>query len=180
VVGDNVAAIVEAGGIGINLEDGTDAPELLSEKIIAAKEAAARVDREVFINARTDVYLRNLVPSERAVAETIARGQRFQAAGCDSLFVPGLIEPDDIAKVVQAFDLPINLLLWPSLPAIPELRRLGVRRLSVGASLTRLAYETIRRAATELLQDGSYDALSSGTLNARELNQLMAQVSAHK
>jgi 2-methylisocitrate lyase-like PEP mutase family enzyme len=70
-------------------------------------------------------------------------------------------------------------LLWPSLPAIPDLRRLGVRRLSVGASLTRAAYETMRRAATELLKDGSYAALSSGTLTARELNQLMTQASAH-
>ena len=90
--GEAAAAYRRAVALEVEGSFETDAPELLSEKIIAAKEAAARVDREVFINARTDVYLRNLVPSERAVAETIARGQRFQAAGCDSLFVPGLIE----------------------------------------------------------------------------------------
>lgn len=175
VVGENVAAVVEAGGIGINLEDGTEDPELLCEKIAAAKAATARMGGAVFINARTDVFLRNLVPAERAVAETIARGKRFETAGCDSLFVPGIAASDDIAKVVQGFDLPINVLLWPKLPAIADLRRLGVRRLSVGASLTRAAYETIRGAATQLLKHESYEPLTSGTLNARELNQLMSQ-----
>lgn len=175
IVAENVAAVVEAGGIGINLEDGTDDPELLCEKIAAAKAAAKRVGGEVFINARTDVFLRTLVPAERAVAETISRCKRFHAAGCDSLFVPGLVAPDDITKVVQAFELPINVLLWANLPSMAELRRLGVRRLSVGASLTRLAYGTIRDAATQLLTDERYDALLGGTMNAGELNQLMSQ-----
>jgi len=75
-----VAAVVDAGAVGINLEDGTGPPDLLAAKIEAAKRAAARAGVDLFVNARTDVFLRGLATKDRAVAETIARAQRYREA----------------------------------------------------------------------------------------------------
>jgi len=71
--------VIEAGAVGVNLEDGSDAPELLAAKIASIKKAAAAMGADVFINARTDVYLRNLVPAERAVEETLRRARLYEA-----------------------------------------------------------------------------------------------------
>src|SRR5262249_47219627 len=87
-----VAMVVDAGAVGINLEDGTGSPDLLCAKIAAAKAAASRAGVDLFVNARTDIYLHRLVPPERAAAETVERGRRYQAAGCDGFFVPGVVD----------------------------------------------------------------------------------------
>lgn len=172
-VGENVAAVIDAGAVGINIEDGSGPPELLCEKIAAAKGAATRAGVDLFVNTRTDVYLRRLVPAERAVAETIARAHRYRDAGCDGIFVPGLRDPDDIREIVAAVELPVNVMVWPGLPRVAELRTLGVRRLSAGAAVALAAYGVVRRAATQLLADGIYDAMSESSPGFGEINPLM-------
>ena len=101
-VAETVSAVIGAGAVGINLEDGSAPPELLAAKITAVKQAARRAGVDLFVNARTDVYLKRLAPPERAVAETIARGKRYQEAGCDGLFVPGLSQRDAIQAIAAA------------------------------------------------------------------------------
>lgn len=94
-VGEAVAQVVGAGGGGINLEDGTGHPDRLCAKI----EQARRAGGAVFVNARTDVYLRGLVPADRRVEETLARARSYRAAGADGIFVPGLTEAAEIRTV---------------------------------------------------------------------------------
>ena len=91
-VGETVAAVIEAGAVGINIEDGSGAPELLGAKIEQAKNAGERLGVKLFVNARTDVYLRGLATNERRVEETLARAERYRAAGADGIFVPGLAD----------------------------------------------------------------------------------------
>lgn len=172
-VGDAVAAVIDAGAIGINLEDGNGAPALLCDKIAAAKGAAARAGIDLFVNARTDVYLRELVPADRAVAETIERATRYRAAGCDGIFVPGLREAPAIREIVAAVDAPVNVMVWPGLPVVSALRNLGVRRLSAGAALALSAYGAVQRATVQLLREGNYDAMLEGSPSARAINALM-------
>ena len=159
-VGKNVAAILDGGGIGINLEDGTDAPDLLCRKIEAARAAGQRAGIDVFINARTDVYLHALTAPDRAVDETIARAARYIEAGCDGIFVPGLIEPDAIRTIAEAVaPLPLNLMARPGLPVAATLASLGVRRLSAGGALAMTALNLTRKLATSFLDAGSSDDL---------------------
>jgi 2-methylisocitrate lyase-like PEP mutase family enzyme len=165
-----VAAVVAAGAVGINLEDGAASPELLCAKVAAVRAAAGA---GLFINVRTDVYLRGLVPPERAVHETIERGRRYQAAGCDGLFVPGLSDAGAIREIVQALDLPLNVMIVPGLPSVSELRALGVRRLSAGSGIAQGAYGFTRAAATGLLRDGLYDAVPGPAVGYGELNVLL-------
>ena len=159
-VAANVSALIDGGAVGINLEDGTGAPELLARKIEAIRKAIARQRASLWINARTDVVLAQLVPRDQAVAEIGRRAALYRDAGADSLFAPGVSDPETIAGVVAAAgEMPVNLLSVPGLPGGAELRRLGVRRLSAGSALGAVAYAAARDAARSLLDEGDTAAL---------------------
>lgn len=175
-VGEAVAAVVDAGAVGINLEDGSGSPDLLCAKIAAAKAAAARAGVDLFVNARTDVcWRRSLVPPERATGEAIERARRYQGAGCDGIFVPGLADRSAIREITAAINLPLNVLVLSGLPRVAELRELGVRRVSSGSALARAAYAIARRAATQFVTEGRYDAMFETTAEYAELNALYSR-----
>lgn len=157
---ERVAALVcevrALGVAGINIEDGSDAPELLARKIEAIKRALHGAGDDLFINARTDVYLRHLAGGRDAVREVGERARRYAAAGADGLFVPAVVEPEAIAAIAAATDLPLNVLLAADLPAIPQLRRLGVRRLSAGSAIASHAFGAARAAAERLLSGAAH------------------------
>ena len=173
-VGEVVAAVVAAGAVGINVEDGSAPPELLCAKIAESKRAAARAGVDLFVNARTDVFLKGLVPPERAVTETIERACRYRAAGCDGVFVPGLRDAQAIREVAGAIELPLNVMVLPKLPLVPALRQLGVRRVSAGSAIAQAAYGIVRGAATQLLTEGRYDAMFETSVGYAELNALLS------
>lgn len=159
-VAATVGALVDAGAVGINIEDGAGAPELLARKIEAIRKATARQRASLWINARTDVVLAQLVPRAQAVAEIARRAALYREAGADSLFAPGVADPETIAAVVEAAgEMPLNLLAVPGLPGGAELRRLGVRRVSAGSSLGAVAYAAARDAARAMLAAGDTAAL---------------------
>jgi 2-methylisocitrate lyase-like PEP mutase family enzyme len=168
-VGEHVAAVLDAGAVGINLEDGREPPDLTARKIEAARAAAERKGVALYINARTDTYLKKLVPPEKAVEETLARAKRYRDAGASGIFVPLLKAPDEIRTIAAAIELPLNLLAVPGLPPVEELGKLGVRRVSAGGGITRAALLAAREATTSLLQTGRYEALFSGTLDMNAL-----------
>src|SRR5215510_12594037 len=161
-VGRLAAELIEAGVVGINLEDGSKPPDLLCAKIARIRRVAGELGVDLFINARTDVYLRGLVPEAGRVAETIARAARYRDAGASGIFVPGAVEPGAIAEIAGAVGLPLNLLAWPGLPPLAELQRLGVRRLSAGSSIAQAALGHARALATAFLRDGHRDAPAEG------------------
>ena len=170
-VAANVRAIVDAGGIGINIEDGSASPDLLVAKIEAIRSMANAAGVAVFINARTDVYLRGLVPAGQALDESLARGARYADAGADGLFVPGVKDPIAIRAIAAGSSLPLNVLVVPGLPPIAELAALGVARVSAGSGIAQTASGIARRATLEFLADGRYETMLErdadyGTLNA--------------
>lgn len=175
-VAEVVSAVIGAGAVGINIEDGAGSPDLLCAKIEAAKAAAARADVDLFVNARVDVFLRGLAPADRAVEATIERCRRYQGAGADGIFVPGLSEPSAMRAVVRGVDpLPLNVMALPGLPAAAELRALGVRRLSAGAAVASAALGLTRRLATAFLSDGRSDALFGQSVEYGPTNQLFVR-----
>jgi 2-methylisocitrate lyase-like PEP mutase family enzyme len=177
-VAETVSALVDAGAVGINLEDGRGEPRLLAAKIEAVKRAAERAGADLFVNARSDVYLRGLTAPERAVEETLSRAALYREAGCDGLFVPGLVDEAATRSLVAAIDLPLNLLVRPGLPPAATLRQWGVRRLSAGTAVCQAALAALRRAARELLETGRGDALAAGAPSVAELNALFARSAA--
>jgi 2-methylisocitrate lyase-like PEP mutase family enzyme len=171
-VGDAVAAVIDAGGVGINIEDGSTPPDLLCAKIAQAKQAGRRCGVDLFVNARTDVYLRGLVAEPTRVEETLARAKRYREAGASGLFVPGLIDPAAIGTITSETSLPLNVLAWPGLPAAAELVRLGVRRLSAGSGVSEAVWGRAAALAADFLRDGRSDPLSEGAMEYGDINAL--------
>lgn len=168
-----VAALARVGAVGINLEDGASPPALLAQKIAAIKAACAPEGLDVYVNARTDVYLRSLVPAERALDETLARGRLYRDAGADGFFVPALTDTAAMRIVADAIALPLNVLIWPGLAPVAALKHAGVRRLSAGSGTARAAYGALRRAMLELLNAGRYETMYTEAEGCPNLNTLM-------
>ncbi|MEM6456768.1 MAG: isocitrate lyase/phosphoenolpyruvate mutase family protein [Acidobacteriota bacterium] len=171
VVEDAVAAVIDAGAVGINIEDGSDDPALLCRKIEAARRASERLGVALFINARTDVVLRGLVAEDAWVTEITRRAALYRSAGADGLFVPRLTHADAIAALA-AVGMPLNVMACPGLPAVAELQRLGVRRLSAGTSLAQMVYGQVSERAAAFLRDGDSDATTADGMPYADINAL--------
>jgi 2-methylisocitrate lyase-like PEP mutase family enzyme len=174
-------AIVEAGAVGVNLEDGTRGRDRLSpvslqcEKIRAAKEAAADAGRGLVVNARTDAYLHSIGDISTRFEETVRRSNAFRAAGADCLFVPGVADEETIGRLVRAIEGPVNILAGPGSPPVASLARLGVARVSLGSGPMRATLGFLRRIARELLEGGTYAAIGSDAIPYAEANGLFAR-----
>jgi 2-methylisocitrate lyase-like PEP mutase family enzyme len=174
-VGEAVAQVIEAGAVGINIEDGTGDPDVLCAKIERAKRAGGRLGVDLFVNARTDVYLSALAPPDRRVDETLARAERYRAAGADGIFVPGLTEATEIRAISSAVRLPLNVLARPGLPRASELEALGVRRLSAGSGIAQALFGRTSSLVTGFLWTGASEPLAEGAMPYVEINALMAR-----
>jgi 2-methylisocitrate lyase-like PEP mutase family enzyme len=164
-VAETVRELIAVGVAGINLEDSPGhagqallAPEAHAERVRAAREAARSAGGDLVINARTDVYLFQVGAPETRFDEAVRRANLYRAAGADCLFVPGVIEADTIAKLVRAIDGPLNIMAMPGAPDASRLGQLGVARVSVGPGVALRALAAVRRAARELLDEGTYGA----------------------
>ncbi|MES2523979.1 MAG: isocitrate lyase/phosphoenolpyruvate mutase family protein [Gemmatimonadota bacterium] len=181
-VAATVRAVVEAGAVGVNLEDspGADGAPLMEIPVQAARLAAARAAAketgvEVFINARIDTYVRKVGDDAFRFDETIRRARAYVAAGADGVFVPLVTDPDTIRRLAADVGAPLNLIGGPGVPSIPELRRLGVARVSVGPGLARAVMAFVRRSAQEVLGAGTYETLGD-QLSSPEANALFAKL----
>lgn len=174
-------AVIEAGAVGINLEDAPGANgsvlvdvEQQAARIAAARAAADAAGVDLFINARTDVMLRKVGDEGRRFEETVRRARAYVAAGADGVFVPGVADADTVRRLAAAVGVPLNVIGGPGVPAVPELRALGVARVSVGPGLVRAIMAQVRAAAKELLGPGTYDSLRE-QVTSPEANALFAR-----
>ena len=165
-----VAEVAACGVAGINLEDGMQSPALLCEKIRAIRQALVGTD--LFINARTDVFLANLAQGSEATRITIERLQQYRQAGADGGFVPGLCEQQAIREISAAIGMPLNIMTVPNMPPIDELSAAGVQRISVGPALFNSSYEHARLLADGFLHRQQVAALFERGLSYDEMNGL--------
>ena len=172
-------AVIEAGAVGMNLEDATGNPEqplvelsLQLEKIRAVREAANNLKIPLVINARTDVYLLQVGEPGTRYDETVRRLRAFRDAGADCVFVPGLRDTPTIGRLVSDLQCPVNILAGPGSPAVPELRKVGVARISLGSGPMRATLGLLRRLSEELRSSGTY-ATMEGAPTHSEINKLM-------
>jgi 2-methylisocitrate lyase-like PEP mutase family enzyme len=178
---ENVRAVIAAGVVGINFEDGKGEtfPELedvnvQSDKIIAIREMAASVGIPIVINARTDVFLAEIGEPSGRFDHTVRRANAYRKAGADCLFVPGVIDAETIVRLVKSIDGPLNILAGPGCPAIPRLQEMGVARVSVGSKPMCAAMGLVQQIAHELLEKGTYTSLESSVKYAF-MNQLFME-----
>ncbi|MFF4959694.1 isocitrate lyase/phosphoenolpyruvate mutase family protein [Streptomyces sp. NPDC001222] len=173
-VADTAAAVLAAGAVGVNIEDGVHAGSAplrpvaeQATRIAAARAAADAAGVPLFVNARVDTYLRGA----GGLGETLERAASFLAAGADGVFVPGVVDPVTVKALVEGIEGPLNVMIGPGAPTVPELAALGVARVSAGSGVAQAAHGLVHRAARELLGTGTYGALAGG-LSYDELNGL--------
>lgn len=138
-VQQSVAAVIAAGAVGINIEDGIPArpgalrdPAEQADRIAASRAASTASGIPLFINARCDVYFGAEIPAEERIDAVLRRAEAYQAAGADGLFLPGLLDLATIKTLTAQVDLPINIMVGIGAPSFAELADAGVRRLSQG------------------------------------------------
>jgi len=168
-VAETVRAILDQGAVGINLEDapGTAGepllmPEVQAERIHGARREAEAKGVELFINARTDVYLRAVGEPDQRLDEVLQRAALYLEAGADGIFVPGVGDVSLIEALVQGVDAPVNVMAGPGGPSVADLGNRGVARISLGPALVLGAFGFLERAVREVLAKGSYESLEGG------------------
>jgi 2-methylisocitrate lyase-like PEP mutase family enzyme len=171
--------VIEAGAVGMNLEDGTENPDhpladlsLQLEKIAAVRETAKRFGVPLVLNARTDVYLLSVGAAESRYDETVRRLSAFRGAGADCVFAPGVKDAATIARLVSDLRCPLNILAGPGSLSVGELEQLGVARVSLGSGPMRATLGLIRRMAEELKSTGTYKSIEDAPSHA-QVNRLM-------
>ncbi|MGH9449615.1 MAG: isocitrate lyase/PEP mutase family protein [Terriglobia bacterium] len=182
-VAETARAVIAAGAVGMNFEDGTgirekplEALELQIEKIRAVHAAATSLGVQFVLNARTDVYLVQAVePSVRA-GEAILRANAYREAGADCLFVPGVADKNTIGMLAREIRGPVNILAGPAAPNAAELEHLGVARMSTGSGPMRATLTLLQRIAQELRQTGSVAGFTQNSITHAEANRLFERV----
>lgn len=175
-VADHVMQLVDLGIAGINIEDGSDPASLLALKIEAIKDALVKSGSDLFVNARSDVFLAGLAEKSKQPEESISRGNLYASAGADGLFLPALVQSSDIETIVGATRLPLNVMAVPRLADAATLGKLGVRRLSAGSGISQVVLGKAKTLAQDFLDNGRSEALDNNPLPYSEIQNLFVRV----
>jgi len=155
---DNIRKVIEAGAVGVNFEDqivggdGLYSIDEQADRIKAIREAASI---PLFINARTDVFLKTY-PAEHTkdqLDEVIRRAAAYADAGASGLFAPGLRDTNFIKKLCNDSSIPVNVMVLPDTPPAKELATLGVARISHGPGPYRQVMQALTEAARKAFSD---------------------------
>ena len=174
-VAASVGLAIDTGVAGLSIEDREtdearplyDLPTALA-RLRAARRAIDQSGHDVILVARTE----GLLIDPRAVTPAIDRLVAFAEAGADCLFAPGVIEKGDIAAMVRAVaPKPVNVIMMRPGLQLSELADLGVRRISIGGGLARIAYGAVIQAA-EQMRAGLFDGLAGG-MPGKAVNEIL-------
>jgi len=169
----------EAGAVGGSIEDATGDPlhpiydfGLAVERVAAAAEAARSLPTPFMLTARAE----NFLHGRPDLDDTIRRLRAFEAAGAEVLYAPGLRDLDSIRTVTAAVAKPVNVVMSAADPSITvaQLAQAGVKRISVGGALSRLALAAFLKGAREMKERGSFTYMGD-TIPSAELRQTFAR-----
>jgi 2-methylisocitrate lyase-like PEP mutase family enzyme len=172
-VAESVRLCIDTGVAGLSIEDCGDPKlplydfDLALARVKAARAAIDKAGGDVVFTARSEGFIRG----RPDLAETIRRLKAFSDAGADCLYAPGIKTREEIAAVVQAVaPKPVNFLMAATTDfTVNDLAGLGVRRISLGGTLARVAWTGFTRAAREMAEEGKFTRLA-GTMTNAELN----------
>jgi 2-methylisocitrate lyase-like PEP mutase family enzyme len=179
-VARSIGDIIKAGAVGVNLEDGIPGPVPIRPideavaRIRAAREAARAAGVPIVINARTDLYLKQIGDEASRFDAAVGRGKADFGAGADCFYPIGLRDAGTIGRLVAALEAPININVRAGWPSVAELEALGVARVTTATQLTLVALAATREVAREIKATGRFDAINPA-IGHPEMQQLMAK-----
>ena len=181
---ENIKLLIDTGIAGINFKD-TDrktnslhSVEVQGDKIRIIRKASDEMGIPLFINARTDVYLRakqNATDASK-LAEVIKRGLAYKEAGADGFFPIALRREEDIKQLIDRINLPLNIITIPGIPELRALSKLGVARISLGPSLLKIAIRAMRDLAIQLKDYEGLSAITGNEITTDYLKNLVNKV----
>jgi 2-methylisocitrate lyase-like PEP mutase family enzyme len=151
----NVQKIIDLGAVGINIED-HQGEGIYLKKLSTISSYLKHTKQQLFINARTDVFLQKLPDPTKTV---IARAKLYKAAGADGLFVTGVQDVGIIKEIVSAVDLPVNVVGVSSIADVQLLANCGVKRISMADILYSASYKKISEMVTAIKSENSLTRL---------------------
>lgn len=177
---ENIKRMLDTGIAGINFEDGKkDKPELVNineqcEKIFLIKDVARQNGSGLFINARTDVYLKggNRTEEEK-FEETLRRGNAYKNAGADGFYPIFFSDREKIKRIIKEVDLPVNLLLISGIPDFEELQKIHLARLSLGPGFLKIALKAMKDLGEKLFNYQGMEEVKNNPLTGDYLNSLL-------
>lgn len=177
VAAETIRLGAQAGLVGGSIEDTRREPgrplyelEHAAERVRAAAEAAHALSFPFTLTARAE----NFLVGRDDLEDTIRRLQAFEEAGADVLYAPGLSTEEQIRAVVAAVDRPVNVIVLAGMQlTLEDFSRLGVRRLSVGGGLARIAYGALVREAKQMFETGTF-GYAERAISGRELGRFLA------
>ena len=182
ILKENIKSLVDTGISGINFEDSHHDEEKLfskevqSEKIYLIKKTALSTGSNLFINARTDVFLKeNHLSKEEKIANAIDRGIAYKDAGADGFYPIFLKEKESIKKVVEEVTIPINILMLPGIPDFKELKESGVARISLGPGFLKYAIHSMKDIAEKLLESEGMEKIVNNPVTTDYLKNLISK-----
>ncbi|MBT5051068.1 MAG: isocitrate lyase/phosphoenolpyruvate mutase family protein [Rhodospirillaceae bacterium] len=172
-----IQGVIDAGAVGANIED-TDKTnpghlvpfDLAVDRIAAGKAAADKAGVPVVINARVDGF--HFGKGEAVFDDVVKRANAYLKAGAACVFVPFISDGELIGRVAAAIDGPVNVLAGPDTPSVPELKKLGVRRVTVGSGFAKAALSLVQRGAEELKSTGTFE-FTRGVLSQPEVHRIL-------
>lgn len=183
-VAKTIQGVIAAGAVGVNLEDNTGgfpllySPQVQAERIAAARLVAEHANLALFINARIDTYIFMVGEEATRLEDTLQRASIYLEAGANGIFVPGVIDPSIIHVLVQEIPAPLNVMVMPGAPSVPELFKLGVARVSIGGAAMFATMGLVRDIARELREHGTYNHLARHPYGFAEACKLFAKSNA--
>jgi 2-methylisocitrate lyase-like PEP mutase family enzyme len=169
--------VFAAGAVGMNLEDMVDHELVPLEKQLAAIRAV-KAAIPLVLNARTDIFLAKDGDEATRFDRAVERLNAFHEAGADCLFAPGVADAETIRRLVSAVKGPLNILATIGTPSIPELKRLGVKRVSLGSGTQRVTLGALQRFARRIRDEGTLTPLATEAVPYAEVQRLLSKSTA--
>ncbi|HEY9363334.1 MAG TPA: isocitrate lyase/phosphoenolpyruvate mutase family protein [Chitinophagaceae bacterium] len=176
----NIERLIETGIVGINIEDSDKQTgklysiEAQCQRIELIRTVASQMSVPLFINARTDIYVKTdgLAPEEK-FHQTVERARAYRDAGADCFFPILMKEKEDLQNIVSAVSLPVNVVALPGLPNLKSLEEMGIARLSLGPAFLKESIRAMKAMAANLLQYEGFDAVTGNPVTSDYLKQLV-------
>lgn len=176
----NIKQIIEAGIVGINIED-TDKKtntllpvEVQCKKIKLIKKVSEEMNVPLFINARTDVYLRSGDnAATHKLEETIKRGFAYKDAGADCFYPITMNNAEDISSTIQQLQMPVNIIIMPGIPKLMDLEKMGVARVSLGPGFLKYAIKAMKNLAEKLKSHAGINDIIENEITSAYIKKLV-------
>lgn len=173
---NNIEKLLDLGIAGINLED----TDRRSNTLYSTESQTARINKirmvadnkgiPLFINARTDLVFRERYLTANALFEELFnKAKAYTAAGANGFFPIGLTDINVIRRLAKAIKVPLNILAFPGVPPLHELQSAGVRRVSTGPGLMKVAIHALQQALVHVKSDEGFDTISNIDVNLHAL-----------